>query len=173
MIFSEVICLEYRLAAQDDLDHIIDMRIRYLAEINNKLSEKEKSSLLGHLPGYYQKHMGKDFFAYLAMDGNQPVSTVFLLIVERPANLNFTTGKTAILLNVYTRPDYRKRGLASVLLDMAVRDAGKMNVSNIELQATDMGIPLYEKIGFSHKESQYTYMEYRFDGQRDGAVVKT
>ncbi|MBE0600881.1 MAG: GNAT family N-acetyltransferase [Firmicutes bacterium] len=164
--------MEFCMATQSDLHHIIDMRIQYLKEINQKLSDKEKGALLQHLPGYYQKHMGKDFFAYLAMDGDTPASTVFLLIIERPANLHFITGKTGILLNVYTRPAYRKRGLASVLLDMAVADAKKMNVSNIELQATEMGVPLYEKLGFTHKQSQYTYMEYRFDSQGDNAAVK-
>ena len=166
--------MEYRLATLDDLEHIIQMRIKYLTEINNKLSEKEKGALLSHLPGYYQRHMGKDFFAYLAMDGETPASTVFLLIIERPANLNFITGKTAILLNVYTCPEYRKRGLASVLLQMAVADAKKLNVSNIELQATEMGIPLYEKLGFTHKQSQHTYMEYRFDtpGQYSPEALK-
>jgi GNAT superfamily N-acetyltransferase len=156
--------LEFRLAASDDLDHVIAMRIAYLKEINNKLSEKEKVALLNHLPDYYRRHMGKDFFAYLALDGGKPVSTAYLLIIERPANLNFITGKTGILLNVYTCPEYRKRGLASVLLSMAIADAKKLNISNIELQATDLGIPLYEKLGFTHKQSQYTYMEYRFDG---------
>ena len=160
--------MEFRLATQDDMTHIIEMRMRYLKEVNHKLSDKEKAALLSHLPGYYQKHMNKDFFAYLAMDGDTPASTVFLLIIERPANLNFITGKTAILLNVYTDPEYRKRRLASVLLEMAVADAKKLNVSNIELQATDMGVPLYEKHGFTHKQSQYTFMEYRFD--RPGGV---
>lgn len=160
------------MAASDDLKHVIDMRIAYLKEINNKLSDKENNALLKHLPDYYQRHMGKDFFAYLAMDGDQPASTVYLLIIERPANLNFITGKTAILLNVYTYPEYRKKGFASVLLSMAVEDARKLNVSNIELQATEMGIPLYEKLGFKHKESQYTYMEYRFDTQPAAAAVK-
>ncbi len=164
--------MEFRLAAQDDIDHIINMRMQYLKEINQKLTDKEKSALLSHLPGYYQKHMSKDFFAYLAMDGDIPASTVFLLIIERPANLHFITGKTAILLNVYTSPDYRKRGLASVLLGMAVADAKTMNVSSIELQATDMGVPLYEKFGFTHKQSQYTFMEYRFDSHGDNTAVK-
>lgn len=164
--------MDFRLAGLDDLDHVINMRMQYLREINQKLSDKEKGALLNHLPGYYQKHMNNDFFAYLAMDGDTPASTVFLLVIERPATLHFITGKTAILLNVYTCPEYRKRGLASVLLDMAVADAKKMNVSNIELQATDMGVPLYEKLGFKHKQSQYTYMEYRFDSQGDNTAVK-
>lgn len=158
-----MICLEYRTATLNDLDHVIEMRIAYLKEINGKLPEKEMGALLNHLPDYYRRHMEKDFFAYFALEDGKPVSTAYLMIIERPANLNFITGKTGILLNVYTYPEYRKRGIATVLLSMAIADAKKLNVSNIELQATDMGIPVYEKLGFKHKQSQYTYMEYRFD----------
>lgn len=164
--------MELRAATQDDMNHVIEMRIAYLREINNKLSEKEMGTLLKHLPDYYLRHMENDFFAYLALEDGKPVSTVFLLIIERPANLNFITGKSGILLNVYTDPAYRKRGLASALLNMAMEDAKKFNVSNVELQATDMGIPIYEKLGFHHKESRYTFMEYRFDAPESPAVGK-
>ena len=159
--------MEFRTATLNDLDQVLDMRIAYLKDIHVKLDDKEMGALLKHLPDYYQRHMGKDFFAYLALDDGKPVSAVYLLIIERPANLSFITGKTGILLNVYTIPGYRKRGLASVLLNMAIEHAKTFNVSNIELQATDMGIPVYEKLGFRHKQSQYTYMEYRFDAPGD------
>jgi GNAT superfamily N-acetyltransferase len=171
-IIFEVICLEYRTATLSDLNHVIDMRIAYLKEINTKLSEKEMGTLLVHLPDYYRRHLEKDFFAYLAFEDGKPVSAAYLMIIERPANLAFITGKTGILLNVYTDPDYRKRGHASVLLNMAMEDAKKLNASNIELQATDMGIPVYEKLGFKHKQSQYTFMEYRFDARNDASVGK-
>ena len=159
--------MEFRTATPDDLAAVLGMRIAYLKEVHVKLEDKEMGALLKHLPDYYSRHMGKDFFAYLAMDGDQPVSAVYLLIIERPANLHFITGKSGILLNVYTLPQYRKRGLASVLLQMALTDAKALNVSHIELQATDMGIPVYEKLGFQHKQSQYTYMEYRIDAPGD------
>ena len=159
--------MEFRTATMNDLDHVLAMRIAYLKEIHVKLEDKELGALLKHLPDYYKRHMGKDFFAYIALDDGIPVATVYLLIIERPANLRFITGKTGILLNVYTHPDYRKRGLASALLSMAIAEAKRQNVSNVELQATDMGIPVYEKLGFTHKPSQYTYMEYRFDTPGD------
>jgi GNAT superfamily N-acetyltransferase len=162
--------LEFRAATPDDMNHVVEMRIAYLTEINDQLSEKETGALLKRLPDYYRRHMEKDFFAYLALEDGKPVSTVYLLIVERPANLSFITGRTGILLNVFTYPEYRKRGLASRLLQMAIEDAKKLNVSNIELQATDMGIPVYEKLGFMHKQSRYTYMEYRFDAPDDASA---
>ena len=74
---------------------------------------------------------------------------------------------------MYTSPSFRKRGLATVLLHMAMADAKRLNVSNVELQATEMGIPVYEKLGFQHKQSQFTFMEYRFDKLGDGSAVQS
>ncbi len=51
-------------------------------------------------------------------------------------------------MNMYTRPDYRRRGVAYKTLDLLVKDAKSMGITDIFLEATDMGRPLYEKYGF-------------------------
>lgn len=46
-------------------------------------------------------------------------------------------------------PDPRPRkGIAFKTLDMLVQDAKKRGITQISLEATDMGRPLYEKYGF-------------------------
>ena len=88
------------------------------------------------------------------------MSTVFLLIQERPANPSFLTGLTGTILNVYTIPVYRRRGIAERLLKMAIREAERKNLSYIELKATRSGEPLYRRLGFVPDKSQYTPMKY-------------
>ena len=154
--------METRPAAAHDLQHLVDLRIAFLKDIYDTITEKEISTMLAALPDYYRAHLGKDFFAFLAFDGDIPVSAVYLLIVERPPNLHFITGKTCIFLNVYTDPAYRKRGFASALLSRAIEKARSMNVSCIELEATDAGAPVYQKLGFQCKQSQCVAMEYQF-----------
>ena len=155
--------MEIRPAAMCDLQHLVDLRIAFLKDIYDHMTEKEIDTVLAALPDYYRRHLGQDFFAFLAFDGNTPVSAVYLLIVERPPNLHFITGRTCIFLNVYTDSAYRKRGLASALLSQAIDKARSMNVSCIELEATDAGAPVYQKLGFQCKQSQCAAMEYRFD----------
>jgi len=51
-------------------------------------------------------------------------------------------------MNMYTDPAYRRKGIAYRTLDLLVRDAKRLGVTAISLEATDMGRPLYEAYGF-------------------------
>ena len=103
--------------------------------------------------------MGSGFIAYLAETGNNIIATAFLVISEKPANPAFITGKIGTVLNVFTYPEYRKKGIATELLKRLIEEAKAQNVSYIELSATESGKPLYEKLGFQTKQSRYTEMK--------------
>ncbi|MGX8706420.1 MAG: GNAT family N-acetyltransferase, partial [bacterium] len=58
------------------------------------------------------------------------------------------TGVKAYIMNMYVRPAYRRRGIATRLLELLVDDAHARGISCITLEATDAGRPLYAKFGF-------------------------
>ena len=51
-------------------------------------------------------------------------------------------------MNMYTNPEYRRKGIAYKTLDMLIKDNKSKGISSISLEATAMGRPLYEKYGF-------------------------
>ena len=161
--------MEYRAATIHDLDALIELRIAFLNAMQ-PFTEAELAMPIRRLPAYFRQHLGRDFFAWLAVEGDQIVSTVQLVVCEQPANPRMRTGKTGLIINVYTKPDFRKRGLASVLLRMAMEEAKRHDVSYIELQATESGQPVYEKLGFQPVQLPYTYMEYRCGAPDDGST---
>ncbi len=65
-----------------------------------------------------------------------------------------STGKKAYIMNMYTAPEYRRQGIAFYMLDLLVKDAKEQGVSQIALEATDMGRPLYERYGFVKMEDE-------------------
>ncbi len=71
------------------------------------------------------------------------------------------SGKKAYIMNMYTAPEYRRQGIALHTLDLLVKDAKKQGVSQIALEATDMGRPLYEKYGFVKMEGEMELMNCR------------
>ena len=53
-------------------------------------------------------------------------------------------------MNIYTHPDYRRQGIARHMVDLLVDEARSRNIIAISLDATAMGMPLYESRGFVH-----------------------
>ena len=49
---------------------------------------------------------------------------------------------------VLTRPQYRRRGLAKLLMEDAIASAERIGIRTLKLDATDEGQPLYESLGF-------------------------
>ena len=124
--------MEYRKAELDDINGLIDIRLSYLEADQGKLKEEDVKKLKEYLPEYYEEHLGKDLISYIAVDEGRIVASTFLVIITRPANPHFITGKTGEVLNVYTAPEYRSMGVASHLIKMMLKDAEKMNLSYVE-----------------------------------------
>ena len=59
------------------------------------------------------------------------------------------TGKKTYIMNMYTNPAYRRKGIAYQTLNLLVADAKNKGIDAISLEATEMGRPLYEKFGFT------------------------
>ncbi|MDE7195020.1 MAG: GNAT family N-acetyltransferase [Oscillospiraceae bacterium] len=61
-------------------------------------------------------------------------------------------GRRAHILTLYPRNEYRKQGIAGQLLNVLLDDAREREVTYVDLDATDMGKPFYETLGFSPSE---------------------
>lgn len=58
------------------------------------------------------------------------------------------TGWKAYIMNMYTNPDYRRKGIAYHTLELLIEEVKNKSVKHISLEATYMGRPLYERYGF-------------------------
>lgn len=152
--------MEFGRATETDISQLIVMRLAYLSEDYHGVSEEQTETIKLQLTDYFKAHLSKELFVYICRENKEIISTVFLLVVEKPANPNFITGKTGTILNVYTKPGYRKQGIAGKLLGMAMGDAKQMSLSFLELNATAEGLSLYTKLGFAPVTTKHTYMKY-------------
>ena len=73
-----------------------------------------------------------------------------------PSSRNHT-GKNAYITSVFVEPEYRRQGIASEMLRRIVARAQAYGCVNIMLTATDMGKPLYEKLGFIQTPNAMLY----------------
>jgi len=151
--------MNIRKATIEDVDLLIRLRFEYLLTDRGSLSAEEKEIIRAQLVSYYTKHINGNFIAILAEEDNTVVSTAFLAISDKPANPAFITGKTGTLLNVYTYPEYRRKGFATKVVSKIIDEAKQLGVSSIDLSASPDGKPLYEKLGFTEPKSKYTAMK--------------
>ncbi|MDO4460057.1 MAG: GNAT family N-acetyltransferase, partial [Clostridia bacterium] len=101
--------------------------------------------------------------AFVAEDSDRIISTVFLHIVEMPPSPKFPNGLTGEVLNVYTKPEYRGRGICTKLMNMLLDSAKEHKLCRVDLSATEAGYPVYKKIGFKEKDNTYIEMRYNIN----------
>lgn len=72
--------------------------------------------------------------------------------VPRPENIQ--GGEEAYLLNVYTDPAHRRRGLARRLMDEMLAWCRERGLARVVLHASDDGLTLYTSLGFEPKKNE-------------------
>ena len=152
--------MDVERASAADTDELVVLRIAYLTEDSGVLDKSVEDAIRAGLPSYFRSHLSRDLHAYVVREGGRIVSCAFLVVVEKPMSPAFMSGRTGIVLNVYTHPGHRRRGYAKQVMETLLADARELGLSSVELQATDDGYPLYRSIGFFDDESKYHRMKW-------------
>ncbi len=150
----------FEKARIEDTGQLVKLRLAYLLEDIGILNEKERSVIEQGLPDYFERNLNHNIFCYVARKEQEIVACAFLLVVEKPMSPAFLTGKTGMVLNVYTKPESRHRGYAGKLMSLLLEDAVKQGLSTVELKATKSGYSLYKQMGFEDDITEYRLMKW-------------
>lgn len=146
--------MEYRLATKDDMELLIDLRKRLLVEEGQTVS----SNIDEQLRSFFEKQLNSDqIVQWIIEEGNGAIATGGIQFIFFPPSYSNPTGIRGYILNMYTTPESRGRGLAKQLVERLLAEAQERNVHHIFLISSPMGKPLYKKIGFKEND---IYMEY-------------
>ena len=139
----------------EDIDLIVKTRIIVLRAAN-KLDESADMSLIEkHTRRYYEKALkNRKQDSYLVFDGKKVIGAGDVCYYDVLPTCDDPTGRKAYIMNMYTDPDYRRQGIAMRVLKLLVLNALRRDITHICLEATDMGRPLYEKLGFVAMEHE-------------------
>jgi GNAT superfamily N-acetyltransferase len=86
---------------------------------------------------------------WLALDGSGRVAGGGgVLLGPWPANPMDPCTERAVILNVYTEPEFRKRGIARQVMVTILEWLKQRGFRGVNLHASAEGRPLYEKLGF-------------------------
>jgi len=147
---------------KNDKDIFIKLRMAYIKETYKKVNLTELKQIESNLNKYFDKHINKDDFIGIIGEYNKNiVSAAYLIINDFPANPKIITGRAGTLINVYTFPEYRKKGFAAKLIEEIIKEAKIKGISRIDLKATEDGYNLYKNIGFiDDNDCKSMYLPY-------------
>lgn len=141
--------LKYQKATIDDLELLVDLRLTVLRAANRLDDSVDLAQVRENTRAYYKTALqDESHLAYLVYDETSLVGTGGISFYRVMPTYHNPTGENAYIMNMYTSPAYRNRGIATHLLQQLVSDARALGISRITLDATPMGRPLYERFGF-------------------------
>lgn len=145
----------YKQATINDIEELVRTRLIVLRAANKLSEDVDMSRVQQESREYYNRALvtGKHI-AYLVYDGEKFIGAGGVSFYQVMPTYHNPSGKKAYIMNMYTAPDYRRQGIAYRTLDLLVKAARDKGISQIALEATDMGRPLYEKYGFVQLEEE-------------------
>jgi GNAT superfamily N-acetyltransferase len=90
------------------------------------------------------------YFGFILEDDGNPVAGIGLMLIDWPPHPSHPSrDKRGYALNMFVEPDYRRRGLGKFLMAAGGAELTRRGVLFCVLHATRMGMPLYERLGWS------------------------
>lgn len=146
---------EYKKATIEDIDELVRTRIIVLRAANKVSDDVDMSLVEKESYEYYMRALETgEHIAYLVYDNGTFIGAGGVSFYQVMPTYHNPTGRKAYIMNMYTASEYRRQGIAFHTLDLLIKDAWEQGVSQIALEATDMGRPLYEKYGFVKMEDE-------------------
>ena len=142
--------IEFRKATPEDIDLLVRTRIEVLRAANGLTGTTDMSEVEKQSHEYYEKALADETHtAYLVFDHGRFIGTGGISYYRVMPTYHNPTGRKAYIMNMYTRPEYRRKGIVFHTLDLLVQDAREKGINSVSLEATAAGRPLYERYGFS------------------------
>ena len=138
-----------RLATPDDLDQLVELRLQLFACFPQALGTIDDEIMRTVSKAFFTRAFEQgDCQSWVAVADQQIVAQGSLVLFQRPPFPGNLSGREAYLLNMYTLPDYRRRGYSKAILQQAMAWAREQGLGRIWLHASEDGQPLYEAAGF-------------------------
>ncbi len=137
--------MEYRLATKKDIEAMCSLRKKQL--VDEGISPDK--DIDNELHQFFEKAFENGTFVeWLLEEKGEIVATAAIIFYEFPPTYTNKSGIKGYITNMYTKPEFRGRGIASGMLSRLVEEAKRRGVEKLWLGASKMGRPVYKKFGF-------------------------
>ena len=147
--------MNYIIASENNIELLMKIRLEMLRVVNNLTADYQfDESIVNNARKYF---IDGSHTTVLAVN-EYVIGCATMCYIEMMPTFSHPTGKRAHLMNVYTASEYRRQGIALKMLEILIDTARKNGVTQISLDATEAGRPLYKKAGFNGSD-EYMVMD--------------
>ncbi len=138
-----------RRATLDDLNILVAHR-RAMFEAMGWADQAALDAMAAAFRPWLRRKMEEnEYLAWLALDDRRQVAAgLGLWLMDWPPHMIGPGARRGNILNVYTRPENRRQGLARSLMQTALGWCGEHGVRAVILHASQDGRELYRRLGF-------------------------
>lgn len=138
-----------RRATTSDLDEIIRQRIGMFRDAGYTADAALEAMRATSEPYIRQALVDGSFVCWIAeFSPREPVGCGAVHVSHTPSHPLDPQCWRATILNVYTYPQYRRRGIARRLMNAMIDWCREQGFASVSLHASADGRPLYEALGF-------------------------
>lgn len=98
------------------------------------------------------------YMGWLAIQDGNVIAGAGLMILDWPPHPLDPEPHRGYILNVYVEPEFRRRRVASSLIDLALAEARRRKIRVVSLHATEESRRMYESNGF-RRTNEMLYVE--------------
>ncbi|MFN8345722.1 MAG: GNAT family N-acetyltransferase [Spirosomataceae bacterium] len=140
----------FRKATLSDVEDLVRLRIAFLKELQKPETRRlDDAAMAERLRDYFRTTIeSEEFVAWVALQKGEIVATSGLCFFHIAPGFTLPEGKKAYILNIYTLPEWRGKGIGTKIFECILEEAKKRGYQRISLHASEDGRPVYEKFGF-------------------------
>ena len=154
----DVAKVKIRKVEAADIETMTEYRIDYITELQGERGDEYKTTLRKDLNNFFRMTIDKgSFFALLAEYKGEILAFGAMVIKLIPGDFNQSSYIEGDILNMYTIPVARRKGISSLILTQLLAEARNMGISKVALHTSKDGEQLYRKFGF--EDPSYPYLE--------------
>ena len=148
----------FRRATADDAELLAKMRLEMRRERETSECLLSEEEFLRCNLEFFREHLAAGaFISFLAFGGSTAAACSGMSLQVHPPTYANPSGKSGYVTNMFTRPEWRHRGLALMLVDHLVDAAREAGCAALYLNTSPMGRSLYEKYGFHPVENEMVF----------------
>ncbi len=141
--------LVVKRAGVGDAELLAEMRLEMRRERESAVCRIPEEEFYRHNLEFFRTRIADgSFISLIVWDGDRAAACSGLSLQVHPPTYENPTGKHGYITNMYTRPAWRRQGIAAMLVEHLIETARQEGCAQLFLNASPMGRSVYVRCGF-------------------------